>query len=425
VIDWEDSSKRKAFREALQQVYSSAAELRLFVDEELGENLEVVASGDNLKVISYNLIVWAFPIRINELYTAFKNENPNHSVIQKIEQQSLIPQSSNLSQADWNDLFGQFLPDDVADAQRAFFHSYQSVFGNSFRDVRPEYPSLTTLEQIRELLELNDRSKNGPVLAVRFVEFTIVEIQRSHDSNRGVMALQSWCDRIAQQFGIPARVPEPDRSRSCHAYLLIVLEEIGADVNVYPELHITGLETPIQFGATPITCPIAKVADQLSKWILQAENILVDETCDDSEVTLEVFLPCQYLEEDIATTWILRDKRDDEIEFGTYRRFLVRSSDRMHDRQIQKALNLTWKKLENSERAGSACSQFHRQADCPDKKGVLGARIKDHSATGLKLLAPLPTDRDKRTGLLNEIIDSAIPIALWTSATADVDPHVL
>lgn len=422
MIDWNDGTKRKAFRQALQEVYPSVAELRIFVDEELGENLEVVGGGDNLKVICSNLIIWARPNRIDALYVAFTNENPSHPVIQRIEAQPLVARISNLSQADWTNLFEQFLPGDMADLKRAFLKGFKLTFGNDFQKVRPENYPLIELTQLRELTESFDADETGPFLAVRFVEYAIEEIQRSdQDDLRDLRKLKDWADRIAQQFGVPAKVAKPARSESRHAYLLIALEESGADVIAYPELHIIGEEKPIGFGATPITRPITEVADQLSLWIRQAEDVLVDATCDDSEVTLEIFLPCQYLEEDIATTWLLRDKRNNEIEFGIHRRFVVRSSDRIRDRQVQKALRQSWKQLEACVEPGSANSKFHRQLDCLGKKGMLLDFIKDQGSTGLKLLASLPTDRDKRRSLLYEIIDAPIPIALWTSEVVDGD----
>ena len=428
MIDWNDKTKRKAFREALQEVYFSIAELRIFVDEELGEKLELIADGgDNLRVICSNLIQWAQarPDRIDALYQAFKAENPDHSTIQQIEQRSLVTRPSHLNQTDWANLFEQFLPDDIADLQRAFRLSFRCVFGVDVQRVQPQYTSPIELTQFRELLESYDADKNGPAFAVRFVEYAIEEFQRSNqDDSRDFGTLKAWVDRIAQQFGVPTKVNKPARSESCHAYLLIALEESGADVIAYPELHIIGEEKPIGFGATPITRPITEVADQLSLWIRQAEDVLIDATCDDSEVTLEIFLPCQYLEEDIATTWLLRDKRNNEIEFGIHRRFVVRSSDRIRDRQVQKALRQSWKQLEACVEPGSANSKFHRQLDCLGKEGMLLDFIKDQGSTGLKLLASLPTDRDRRKNLLYEVIDAPIPIALWTSDD-DVDVPVL
>ena len=159
--------------------------------------------------------------------------------------------------------------------------------------------------------------------------------------------------------------------------------------------------------------------------IRQAEDALDLDVCDDEEVTLEVFLPCHYLEEDIATTWWVKDKRGEEIALGKHRRLLVRSFDRIRDPQIQNALDRRWRRLEACVEAKSACDQFHLQEDCPQEKGDLKNLLKDKEALGLKFVAQLPTDPGKRISLLYEIIDAAIPIALWSSGMTETDVTAL
>ena len=98
-IDWEDNTKRKVFRKALQEVYPSGAALAIFVDEELGENLEVVAGGTNLQSTAHELVKWARTQgKLDEVYQAFKRQNPKHSVIGQLEQEAFVPQPWDLSQ---------------------------------------------------------------------------------------------------------------------------------------------------------------------------------------------------------------------------------------------------------------------------------------------------------------------------------------
>jgi hypothetical protein len=434
-IDWNDNKKRQAFRQALQEVYPKPGDLEMFVDEELNENLAVVAGGDNLQLTAFELVQWAKAKgRLDKIYEVFKEavkrENPKHPIIgklkQHLEQQSFVPQTSNLPQADWDKLFGQFLPNDLADLKRAFERGFNEALGFTFQQAQPNYPPLIEITQIRELLEIYDVSDKGLVLAVRFVEFAIAELQRSSEGNhRNLTSLKQWRDRISQQHNIPPKPSEPVTPTACHAYLLVALEEIGSDVNVYPELHITGVEKPIRFGAKPITCSVSQVADQISQWINQAEETLEIRQCEEEEVTLELFLPCKHLEEDIAMTWNVKDKRGSEVLLGNYRRFLVRSSERIRDRKIQKALAQKWKWLEGCVKAGDGCSQFHLQEACLEQKGTLSALLKDRNATGLKLVAKLPSDLGKRLDLLNDIIDAAIPIAVWSSEMAETDTDTL
>lgn len=433
MIDWNDNTKRRAFREALQNVYSSILELKMFIDEELREELSKalipVVGEANLQSAAYNLVAQAkAACGLDEVYAAFKSQNPSHPVLNRLEQQPLASPTYNLSQNDWETLFQLFLLDDVADLKRAFERGFKKALGLTFQQAQPKHLPLIELTQIRELLGIYDTNDKKPALAVHFVECAITELQRSSSmqgNNRDLTALGRWCDRIKKEYSMFIQNKVSDKTVACNAYLLVVLDVIGSDVNVYPELHISGMGKATGFGAQPTTCPVDRVAIQISEWILQAEDILDIDTCDDEQVTLEIFLPCQYLEEDIATTWKVRDKRGDEVSLGNYRRFLVRSSERIRDRQIQKALELRWAELELCVKAENVYDKFHLQEECPQHKGSLCAVLKDMDALGLKFVAQLPIDSNKRTDLLNDIIDAALPVALWSSEIAEIDADIL
>jgi hypothetical protein len=347
--------------------------------------------------------------------------------IKQLEPYSLVTRICNLSQNDWDELFMLFIPeDDLADLKRAFQCSFKQAFGLAFQQARPNHPPLNELAQIRELLKDYDTGVRGSLLAVRFAESALDQLQRSSEDNpRDLKAIKDWRDRIADRFKVPEQALKPISKTADHAYLLITLEEIGSDVNVYPELHITGAQKPIAFGATPTTCNINRVVDQIAQWISQAEETEEVLQCEGGEVTLELFLPCKHLDEDVAANWKLKDKRGAEVALGTHRRFLMRSTERIRDRQIQKVLQQKWERLETRVKEGHVCNDFHIQEDCPEEKGVLSALLKDDGTTGLKLVAKLPTDPNKRKDLLYDIIDAAIPIALWSSAIAEVEASPL
>jgi vWA-MoxR associated protein C-terminal domain/Effector-associated domain 1 len=418
LIDWNDNKKRKAFREALEKVYPSVSSLRQFTIEELDKSLTVVA-GEG-KDSAFDLIERARSQgQLDEVYGAFKQDNPHHDSIKIIERQSFVSKSSSLAPNDWQELFENFLPDDLADLQRAFKQGFRAAIGIDFHQAQPKYPPLVEVVQIRELLEEYDANDQGPILAVRFVEFAIEQLSLS-SQHRDLMILQRWRDRIAASFQVAAVAIPPSQPMARHAYLLVTVEESGAKVILYPELHITGEDHPIEFGAIlPLSSiSIDQVADWVSKWIRQAEEKLLDiDICDDGQVTLEVFLPGKYLEEDIAFTWFVQNKRNKPIALGVSHRFVVRSTDRVRDQQTQKALKVRWSELQKS----NTCQKFHVQADCPPIEGMLSALLHDKGAHGLKFVAELPTEPVKRQELLNEIIDAAFPFALWASEMADFD----
>jgi glycerophosphoryl diester phosphodiesterase len=441
-INWNDNTKRRCFRLALEKVYPNEFDLRIFVDEELNENLARIAANNNLQVTAYDLVDWARAKgRLDDLFEAFCRENPNHPVIRDLRQQSLIGLPSKLVEGDWQTLFSLFSSDDFDDVKNAFRRAFRSVYDRSFQEMRPDRPPLNCLGDIRDLLTKYD----NPILAVRFVEWAIAKLQRSYEEERrdrttlertaldrttlDLTSLEQWRDRISQQHNVPLKPAESPQTTQTtttgQAYLLVTLEGVGADVNVYPELRITGKEKPIGFGAEPKTCAVDQVADHLSRWIRQAEETDEISQCQEEDVVVEVFLPCKHLAEDVVMTWNVMDQRDRAVRLGTHRRLLVRSSERIRCRKTQKVLTQKWQQLETCVTEGTVCRQFHLQEVCPEEVGTLCALLKDGKAPGLKFVAQLPTDLRKRMDVLYDMIDAAIPIALWSSAMEEANPDIL
>jgi len=407
-MDW-SSEKREIFRLALQKSYTDYELLEIFVDEKLDESLPDIAEKGELSKVTYKLLKWArSEKRLDELFTKFCEANPRlkDSVIAELQPKPLISRSVNLLEKDWEGLFAMLGSDDFAYVQIAFFQAFQAVYERSFRDIRPDCPFMNNLDDIQNLLTKHDK----PVLAVRFVEYAIAELQRSSaGNNRDLSALEQWRDRIAQQYQVPPIAPEPEQTVR-QGYLLVACEESGSDVIVYPELHITGEENPIKFGVSPVTCSFEEVPTYLSDWIYQAEKTL-DRKQDNEEILIELFLPCALLEEDLAT-WHVKDKRDNPISLGMHRMFVVRSFDRIGDNDAQQKLERKWQILKECVKAGTACDRLHLQKKYLETKGAL--KVLLGQKLGLKLVAELPSEHEKRKDLLYEIIDAAVPIALWS-----------
>jgi hypothetical protein len=417
-IDWNDNSKRRAFRLALQRVYFSEAELRIFVDEELNENLAVIAATGNLQATAHGLLSWARSKgRLDQVFEVFCRENPNDPVIAELQQQPLITKSFKLTKEDWETLFGFFSLDDFADIQRAFLRGFKQALGADFRKVRPDAPSLNEQTQIQKLLVAYD----DPKLAVRFVEQIIAELQHSDDSdNRDLTALKQWRDRIAQAHGISLEKPAPIALNVRHGYLLVALKESGrrtqkdgAFVRVFVELHVTGESSPIEFDATSVTCSLKDVAEHLSTLIRNAEVALIPYEC--GEVTLELFLPCTHLEENVAE-WEVKNEQDRPRLLGRHRGFLVRSLERAIDPTKRATLQQKWQLLQSCVKARTVCKQFHCQTACPSPGDLSG--LLDNKP-GLRLLAKLPDDREQRIDIFYDIINAAVPIALWSIGLDD------
>lgn len=426
MIDWTIKENRKRFQKALSNAYTDYDRLEIFMSYEMDKPLPEITQEAALDTVVFKVMKWAIKEeRIDELFQEFCNENPRlkDAVIANLQSQPLIRRATQLSKQDWTELFAEFASDDSVYLQIGVRHAFRATYHRRFQDIRPDHPPINTLNEIQDLLAISD----DPVLAVRFMESSIEELARSKDTRtRDLTRLNMWRDRIAQQFNVPNPSPKLNQMPNAHAYLMVVLEEIGgAQVNVYPELHITSKDRPIDFGATPTTCDFNDVAITLSEWIRMAEEAIAVEEVDNAEVTLEVFLPCRYLEEEIEATWRICDRRGSEYEFGVHRQFVVRSFDRIHHQPTQRSLKNTWSWLQTCVKDEDACRQFHTQAKCPEKPGTLRAVLNDKQATGLKFVAAFPQDSSQRKGLLYEIIDAGIPIALWSSEQMDADSNMI
>ena len=85
-MDWTRQTK-KQFREALTTVYPSYDLLEMFLEEDFGERLPSITSKTGLEVVAFALLKWADAKgRLDELYRAFCEENPDNPVTQELVQ---------------------------------------------------------------------------------------------------------------------------------------------------------------------------------------------------------------------------------------------------------------------------------------------------------------------------------------------------
>jgi hypothetical protein len=247
-IDW-SPERRGIFRLALQKSYTDYDDLEMFVDEKLDENLANISEKAELSKVAFKLLQWARSEgRLDELLLKFCDANPRvkDDVIADLQRQPLVNRNVKLLATDWEDLFAGLDLDDFVYGQVAFFQAFKAVYDRSFQETRPDRPLINQMSDIQNLLTQYDNS----TLAVRFVECTIAELRREN-RDRDLSRLEQWCNRMTQQYQVPARVVKPVEMLR-QGYLLVTCEEIGSDVIVYPELRITGEENPVPFGVSLI-----------------------------------------------------------------------------------------------------------------------------------------------------------------------------
>jgi hypothetical protein len=302
-IEW-NGVQRKKFRLILQEFYINYAALEIFVSEDLDANLPEIVEYTNFKTVVFKLLEWAESkgYGLDELLSKFceVNDRCETSILAELKCQPLITVPVKVPKEAWENLFRMFDMSDSAYMQIAFREAFKAVYDRNFLEICPDHPPINSLGEIQYLLTRYD----NPILAVHFVECAIAQFRLSSEfQDYDFSALEEWRDRITEQFHVPPVAPIPNQTANRHAYLLVALEESGSDVTVHPELRITGIENPVRFTASlpKTSISIDRVADWISKWIHEAEEFIATDICDNAKVTLEVFLPANYLEEDIAT----------------------------------------------------------------------------------------------------------------------------
>jgi hypothetical protein len=423
-MDWTSTINQGKLRIALLEIYSgedSKQRLRQFVRDNFtridNDHINALLS----RVEGNSAEAWAGSLiekfdeqnLIPELYKKVCQKYEKHPAIQEL-QLTLKgdPLLGERFKVDAGELFANFCPyDDFAIVQKAFLCACREALCD-FRQMRPDHPPLTDLAQIQELIE-----SYQPELAVRFAAHVMVEFQKD---GRGLTAVvrcvEQWRDRTANQHNISPQPPPPVQVQQ-QGYLLVALQARVQNDSfiVYSELHVTGKKDPVPYdGKTPVILTLDEVPKHLSKLIHQAEESLPDHSS--GEITLELFLPCEHLDMNVAG-WEVLNKKENLRPLGKYRSFVIRSFERAKNTAMQKAVNHKWVFLKNCERDKDACDRFHPQTTCP-AAGDLSLDLKDKP--GLKLLAELPSDRGDYLDILDDIIESGVPLALWFSAAEGV-----
>lgn len=430
-IDWNDRSKRKVFRQMLQRVYRNYDDLDLFVDEELDENLAAIAHDQNVETAVHALLKqMRSDNRLNEVFDAFCRENPNASGIEELQMSPMVlAKAPDIEDKRWDNLFDNFQTDDLLDLERAFKVAVQSALLDEFKGKQLFDIEVDSIATIRERLEHWDE----PRLAVLFASQSIEEIARSNRrGNRNLAELEKWRDRMAQDYGVSLVSPEVASTQA--GYLIVSLKDTGQvtkgekEVMLFPELRVDDDSSESQLLLAPmdkVKCKLSEVGRHLAELLHRAEDSLVPVHCD--EVTLELFLAWPQIEEQTAQ-WNAVDRRGTSEKFK-HRRYVVRSLDR-HDafeRQpaFRSKLKKNWALLHTCIRDKDPYRHFPLET-CFAESGQLRTRLSQK--TGLKFIGMLPIAESDRKAMFYNIIDAAVPVALWIENTerpsADISAEI-
>lgn len=322
------------------------------------------------------------------------------------------PDAYNLPAVDFDSLFQQFEDGDLLSVQCALQEAFQVVYERPSRQMRPRSAAVTSLAGIQALLEYEE-----PVLAVRFVEYVIAELQRRRgeraDWPHCLKALQRWRSHTARMFKISSFSSLTLTSKRRRGYLLVTFEMLRddmADINVSAELYIG---EALFFGQPKKShnhCTLENVSAHLSQLILSAQEDLGSWGC--SQICVELFLPDKLIESviDVADTWQIQDLQQKHPLAFQSEDYVVRSLERIVGPRVQfvqQRLADNWCELEQCKNI-SVSEHFHIQATCPTS-----GDLSKLEAIGLSLTAEFASELGERQKILSAIINSGIPIAFW------------
>ena len=253
-----------------------------------------------------------------------------------------------------------------------------------------------------------------PEIVAKFAQEATTQIcKKNRAADFICKQMQAWCDRFQSDYNIPTPESSINTDGATQlGYLLVSLEKHpkvnkdGPYVNVFAEVHTASDAKPIPLGSH--TCALNDIGTRLYDLIEQARDAIAD------EVTLELFLPRMYLEQDVAS-WRLIDEDGEEAgTLSTEQPYIIRSLDRAKKKAHQGTLQRKWKDLLSCIQDKDSYRDFHTQTTCP-KSGDLKVRLR--RATGLFLTAALALDPTERRGTITDIIKASVPFALWFSNT--------
>jgi vWA-MoxR associated protein C-terminal domain len=229
-------------------------------------------------------------------------------------------------------------------------------------------------------------------------------------------------DKLSETIGLAkTSQPIPKASALLQSYLLITVrrkqDTDGFVVNgwLIPDdavrdgakrFHPLDID-PAQKGKECNLSQMPQVVDELVK--LSLEHLLWKQF----ELTIEMFLPLDYLHEGIDV-WKIVDL-DDEIPIGTKYRVLVRTYDRLTPKYLRERLNNWYKNWDRVKGIlDSTPDPDHDFEHLQDYTAVNWKRLENNltQKMGLKLTCGLLEEH--REGVIKAVYRSATPIAIWS-----------
>ncbi len=418
---------RKEIREAIMNAYPSISKLKIMVDEELDRNLDEIG-GSNLEEVVFNLIKTADSCGwVKELTIGACNSNPGNEQL-KILKEKLFPQlSDSISKEEnqfsvigekWNELLTILseidLPiiSDICKDTIKYLNPNIDIFAN--------YSELINLEKIGTLKKILLENSTPPVTEAE----TIVQFVERLSNAEGVKVsernkLCNLKEALGDKYNIDLPTYEKKKSfNNLDFYLLVTAIPKGNNqFNLTAELILDKEIIPIDelnYEQREIDCTLSEIATKIYEFIkIGQKNAL--RQYKNYTLTIELFMPLQYLDEKIDTQEIPAGFGE-KIAIGDKYQFIIRCSERITEEGGEFLMELH-RKYENFS---------HKFEDIPEKNSYqewdwdncnlkkLENNWLDKGILGTTIICGLPEKNEVKRKFFISLIRGGVPICLWT-----------
>lgn len=441
-----DGKQSKDLRLALESAFTSEADLKQLVRENLEENLRTVAKGENIRELIFSLIEWAeLTGRAGELVIAAAYERYDNLNIQTFIKNNI----DKLIEIENNELSPKLVVSLMTIIQGIsnfveIWKIGKIILPSNITVVRSqeiqvfEQPDLSNWFKCFRLLKL--LLEDYPLLEQRCSILTLVEYLLKEESVDSSIKqqLKEWQHNIDPNFNCQPSESEQVSSASSQpasgalqAYLMITVNpEKKTQVRAIASLLCispTGTRKEIPVHLNPesnergVLCTRKKLPNTIDKFIQQSilyalntpENLL---GCANYDLTIELFLASEYLCEP-AERWDIKDDFDNPVRLGSKHRLVVRSYDRVAKPGLKNAFSKSWhsaKEFLEQNPDAALLQQKIEHLDKIDCNRLMLLQEELQQKIGLKVICALPESEQEMVKFFQAMLCSGIPFAFWT-----------
>lgn len=429
-------------RNAILSAFPDKASLEMMVSIQLDKNLDEIAGGDNLQLVVFKLIKWAESQgKLKYLIEGACKDNSGNQELQSIRKELFPKLSDNINLQDrtftilaqqWKDLCLTIAYVDLDILKKVCRITLENY--SKFQDVLGNCPELIEAENlgIFKTIFLDKYPKNDRDIP------TIIEFAERLTKERKISIniryqLNCWVKAAAKELNIDLPSYEGRQSSNLtrlNSYLLVTVTPNSTDT-FYLQAELIPNDSPndtnterikleINSDSSYFECSLSDIVDNIYELIriTKIEYLNKYRYCN---LTVEVFLPLQFLDTNIDLKNVPIGFKDKKRPLGSEYRFLVRSLDRFisHDGEYFHRLHSRWEQLndwmKNRLSQRDIQNKVHHISQVDDCNWEeIETELEIEEKLGVKITCCLPESDLDKEDLFITILRGGVPIFLWT-----------